>query len=156
MRRFLKFTGIGCLGLIVVVVIIGVIAVATARPVKTPQGSDPPQQQPEEPQPAEQPSALEDYLEQPSGLEDYLEVTGTEGIPFSCAVMDGDMSQSTVDGTVPQKIPLKEMGWTATSENSCQKSGTEGTLKVAIVVGGEVQDTNSTSAAYGAVSVGYP
>ena len=146
MRRFLKFTGIGCLGLIVVVVIIGVIAVATARPVKTPQGSDPPQQQPEQPQPAEQPSALEDYLE----------VTGTEGILFSCAVMDGDMSQRTVDGTVPQNIPLKEMGWTATSENSCQKSGTEGTLKVAIVVGGEVQDTNSTSAAYGAVSVGYP
>ena len=66
------------------------------------------------------------------------------------------MNQRTVDGTVPKTIELKERGWTATSENSCQKSGTEGVLTVTIVVGGDVQDQNSTKAAYGIASVGYP
>lgn len=39
MRRVLKFTGLGCLGLIVVVVLIGVVAAIVAPPA--PQGGDP-------------------------------------------------------------------------------------------------------------------
>jgi hypothetical protein len=153
-KKLLKWTLYGVLGFIGMIIAIGVIAAVVAPPA--PQGSDPaPQQVPQQDQ---QPEPAQDNPapEEPSGPEDFLHVTGTEGIPFSCAVMDGDMSQRTVDGVVPQKIELKEMGWTATSENSCQKSGTEGVLKVAIVVGGDVQDTNSTSAEYGIASVGYP
>jgi hypothetical protein len=147
MRKVLKFTGLGCLGLVGLIVAVGVIAAIVAPPSEAPQGSAPVQKA-QEPKPEEPQS--------PEGPEDYLHVTGTAGIPFSCAVMDGDGSQRTVDGVVPQKIPLKEMGWTATSENSCQKMGAEGTLKVAIVIGGDVKDTNSTSGQYGVVSVGYP
>jgi hypothetical protein len=42
------------------------------------------------------------------------------------------------------------------AENACQKSGAKGTLEVAIYVGGEEKASNSTSAAYGIASVGYP
>ena len=66
------------------------------------------------------------------------------------------MDQRTVDGNVPQTISLKDMGFGAMSENQCQKSGAKGTLTVSIVVGGDEQDTNTTSAAYGIASVGYP
>jgi hypothetical protein len=160
MRRLLKWGCLATLGLVALIVVFGVIGALVAP---TPPGSDPleqVQQQDQQAQPQEEPQQPEAKPEAKPGTseatEDYLHLTGTEGIPFSCAVMHGDMNQTTVDGTVPEKIPLKDMGWTATSENSCQKMGTQGTLKVSIVVGGDVKDTNSTSAQYGIASVGYP
>jgi hypothetical protein len=156
MRRLLKWGCLATLGLVALIVVFGVIGALVAP---TPPGSDPleqVQQQDQQAQPQEEPQQPEAKPGTSEATEDYLHVTGTEGIPFSCAVMHGDMNQTTVDGTVPEKIPLKDMGWTATSENSCQKMGTQGTLKVSIVVGGDVKDTNSTSAQYGIASVGYP
>jgi hypothetical protein len=98
----------------------------------------------------EQPSSTKEY-------DSYLEVSGTPGIQFSCAVMDGDMNQRTVDGTTPTNIKLSDMdGLMATSSNSCQKMGTSGTLKVSIVVDGNSEDSNETSAQYGMVTVSYP
>ncbi|MEJ7815016.1 MAG: hypothetical protein WKF53_07560 [Rubrobacter sp.] len=98
----------------------------------------------------EQPSSTKEY-------DSYLEVSGTSGIQFSCAVMDGDMNQRTVDGTTPTNIKLSDMdGLMATSSNSCQKMGTSGTLKVSIVVDGNTEASNETSAQYGVVTVSYP
>jgi hypothetical protein len=69
--------------------------------------------------------------------------------------MHGDMRQTTVDGTVPMNIKLENMNdFAATSENSCQKSGARGFLKVAVVIDGKVVNTNETSAEYGVATVG--
>lgn|SRR5215216_3126937 len=156
MRRVLKWGGLGCLGFIALSVVLGVVGAALAPPPDTGTGTSNPGAQGEKQPKPQTPDPKPEPPPKPEGPEDYLNVTGTKGIPFSCSVMDGDMDQRTVDGTVPQKIALKEMGWGATSENSCQKSGAKGVLTVTIVDGGDVQDQNSTSAAYGIASVGYP
>lgn len=70
------------------------------------------QQEPAQ-RPEPEPSAQATKPQEP---EDYLHVTGTPGIPFSCSIMHGDMRQTTVDGTVPQKIKLEDMGFGAMSE----------------------------------------
>ncbi len=44
--------------------------------------------------------------------------------------------------------------WGAVSENSCQKTGAEGVLKVEIVIDGKVVNSNETSAEYGVATVG--
>jgi len=151
MGRILK---IGCLGVVglVGVLIVGFVAIAIFAPPPTDKEMRQLDKQLEgsgQKQPGGQ-------TQEPQGPEDYLEVTGTSGIPFSCSVMDGDGQQRTVDGRVPMKIPLKDMGFGATSFNSCQKSGAQGTLEVAIYVGGEKKASNETSAEYGIASVDYP
>jgi len=70
--------------------------------------------------------------------------------------MDGNGQQRTIDGRTPMKIPLKDMGFGATSFNSCQKSGAQGTLRVAIYVGGDQKASNETSAQYGIADANYP
>jgi hypothetical protein len=60
------------------------------------------------------------------------------------------------DGTVPKRS-LRYVGFGAMSFNSCQKTGAQGTLAVAIYVDGEKKASNKTSAQYGiASSVDYP
>jgi hypothetical protein len=86
---------------------------------------------------------------------DVLRVSGTPNIPFSCAVMHGDMRQTTVDGRVPMDIKLEDMdSFGATSENSCQQSGAQGLLKVELIVDGKVVNSNETKAQYGIATVG--
>jgi hypothetical protein len=146
--KILKF---GCLGIagLVGLLVVGVVIIAIAAPAP----SDKDMQKLKDAGKQEAPQKPQE----PQGPEDYLEVTGTPGIPFSCSVMHGDMRQTTVDGTVPQKIKLENMhDFGAVSENQCQKSGSKGTLKVVLYVGGDLKAENSTSAAYGIASVGYP
>lgn len=146
--KILKF---GCLGVagLVGLLVVGVVIIAVAAPAP----SDKDMQKLKDAGKQEAPQKPQE----PQGPEDYLEVTGTDDIPFSCAVMDGDGQQRTVDGRVPAKIPLKDMGgFGASSYNSCQKSGADGTLEVAIYVGGERKASNETSAEYGIADVNYP
>jgi hypothetical protein len=145
MRRLLKWGCLGTLGLVVLIVVIGAVAavVAPPSPRQTPGegGGGQPRQQ-EKPR-------------DPGAPGDYLKVSGTPGIPFSCSVMDGNGQQRTVDGKTPARIKLKDMGFGAISSNVCQKTGSEGLLKVSLVVGGEVQKANQTKAQYGVVTVDY-
>ena len=53
------------------------------------------------------------------------------------------------------KDPLRYVGFGAMSFNSCQKTGAQGTLAVAIYVDGERKASNKTSAQYGIASVDY-
>jgi len=151
MGRILKM---GCLGIVGLVgfMIVGFVAIAIFAPPPT------------DKEMRQLDKQLEDggqhggggQPQEPQGPEDHLEVMGTSGIPFSCSVMDGNGQQRTVDGRTPMKIPLKDMGFGASSYNSCQKKGTEGTLEVAIYVGGEKKASNETSAQYGLADVQYP
>jgi hypothetical protein len=139
MRRLLKWLAYAFVGLVLLVVLAAVLA------------------------PSEPPSVAENppddskagAKEEPKPQPDVLRVTGTAGIPFSCAVMHGDMRQTTVDGTVPMDIKLENMDdFAATSENSCQKTGARGLLKIEMVIDGKVVNSNETSAQYGVATVG--
>lgn len=104
----------------------------------------------------QKPHAPQQNAPQEQGGEDLLKLTGTPGVTFSCAVMDGNGQQRTVDGTVPQEIPLKEMGMFSSTYNSCQKMGAKGELVAQVVIDGKTEVTNKTSAQYGVVSADYP
>jgi hypothetical protein len=120
---------IGCLGLIVLAVIIGGIVLATGSgtPVVTPTLS--------------------------SDTEFQIKVSGTAGLPFSGSYMvvssGGQSVSKSVDGTVPTQYSVEGMMVSV----AFQKQTEDGTLKVEILRDGQVVKSSDTTAAYGLVSV---
>jgi hypothetical protein len=83
-----------------------------------------------------------------------IRLGGTEGIPVSCSIEDAGGGRS-VDTRVPDTIKVEaDLGTIVVAV--CQKSGTDGTLRAAIVVDDEVVSQQETSAAYGTVSISHP
>jgi hypothetical protein len=150
MRRLLKWGCLGTVTFVGLIVVVAGVAWVMAPPAPGPSGDGS-----EADQPSEAPRQQEKPQE-PQGPEDYLKVLGTPGIPFSCSVMDGNGQQRTVDGKTPMQIKLKDMGWAATSYNSCQKTGAEGLLRVSLVIDGQTEASNQTKAEFGVVTLDYP
>lgn len=82
-----------------------------------------------------------------------IRVSGTDGTPFSgsyMAVTNGSSTSHTVDGTIPESYMVSEATMVSVA---FQKKSTDGSLTVTILRDGESVKTESTTAAYGMVTV---
>ena len=85
----------------------------------------------------------------PSSNSKYVvEVTGTDGVEFTGS-LNGAGNSNSVEGTVPQTYEV--IGWPAAAV--MQKKGETGTLTVTISKNDKILNTQSTSAAFGVVTV---
>jgi hypothetical protein len=150
MRRLLKWTGLGCLGLVVLVVVFGVIGAVVAPP---PQGGDPVEQVKEKGQQQGDGQEKQPQPQAPEKPEDRLEISGTADAA-SCSVLD-DKNSRSVDVGVPSTIKL-EVGFGGVASVNCQKQGAQGRLKLELFVDGNREAVGSTSAEYGLVQLNYP
>jgi hypothetical protein len=182
MGRALRFTLIGCGGLVALVVVIGVIGALIGggtgtQPSSPPEraeqdegveggGKDPEAKKPlqgERAKPADEGGQEEQAQQQQradeGGGEVIFRVTGAPGVRFQGNVGNMD-TQRSVQGTTPQDFPVKNVDTGAFSmdvvSGNAQKMGAgREKLTVQIVVDGEVVKESSTTANYGLAQVSW-
>ena len=160
MRRILTFVGLGCGGLIVLVLLLGIVGAIVGGNQETASKSD---EEKQEAEPQDKPGDKKGEEEAPPAKQQgsteavTVRVTGTPGIPFQGNYGKLDSSRS-VDGVTPQEFEEElDTGFLSIDSISAvmQKVGEQGELTVQIVVDGEVVKEQSTTAPYGVVSLNY-
>ena len=150
----LRRIGIGCgglLGLLLVVIIIGAVI---GGPQEEKGGSPAPAPSPSpspEPAPAPSPPPAKK-----AASEVVISVGGTPGIPFSGSYGTAQGGQRSVDGIVPTEYEVEVEGGAFSFDTVTavmQKKGPEGELTVQILSDGEVLEEQSTTAQFGVVTV---
>lgn len=165
MPRWLKITGIGCGGLLGLLILVGACAAILGGPTDAPTEPAEQQEQPT-PDPTQQPEPASEPTQEPEPTPDQEEanstvvvrVEGDQGLPFSGSYGNLD-TQRSVDGAVPAEYEVDvDTGFmsmdsvTATMQKNQQGPGE---LLVEIVVDGETVKESNTTAEFGVVTVNW-
>lgn len=173
MGRILRFTLIGCGGLVALVVVFGVIGTIVggggAPPEQGSQGEkavgeqagegeaapEEPKETPKKEAPPEEEAEEAAQEEEEGGV--VFRVTGDPGLKFQGSLTTMDISKS-VQGVTPQDFPLKgvDTGMFSSDIVSCnaqKMAAGGGKLTVQIVVDGKVVKQANTTAQYGLAQV---
>jgi hypothetical protein len=146
--------GIGCGGLLGLLLVVIVIAAVIGGTQEEQGGSPAPAPSPS-PESAPSPSPPPAKKEAPEVV---ISVTGSPGIPFSGSYGTAQGGQRSVDGVVPTDYTVEVEGGAFSFDSVSavmQKQGAEGELTVQILSDGEVLEEQSTTAQFGVASVSH-
>jgi hypothetical protein len=154
LRRLLTFAGIGCGGLLVLVVTVAVLAAAFG--VGTNTGTQDKDGQKAEPGEENQPKEEAEQAEDAGDIA--VRISGTQGVEYSGSY-GTTQGQTTVDGTLGARPDEYEVDAQTgrlqidvVSASFQKRSPGPGQLRVEIVSDGDVQASQETSAEFGVVS----